>query len=294
MNRLNAMECFLSVVEHGSFSNAGRSLGLSKATISKRVAELERHLNVQLLLRTSRHVTPTEIGQDYFERCRRLLHDLKEIEGAVHKSQTELSGVLRIAAPLTFSDIYLAPAIQQFRENNSGVEFELTLTDNFVDLFQYPYDLAIRISQLEDSSLIARPLARSSVICCASPSYLSSHGKPNQPDELDQHELIVDTNFRNPNEWQFLVGGKQISYHAKASVKVNSAYFARNLAMAGGGVTLSPEFVVRDALENGQLQQLDLQCNYEDLGIYAIYSSRHHQSQRLREFINFLDNWFKE
>ena len=294
MNRLNAMQCFLAVVEQGSFSEAGRVLGLSKATISKRVAELERHLNVQLLLRTSRHVTVTEMGQDYFERCRRLLHDLNEIEISVQQSQTELSGILRIAAPTAFSDIYLAPAIHQFRETNPGVQFELTLTDDIVDLFQYPYDLAIRISQLEDSSLIARPLAQSSVVCCASPDYLQNHGTPKTPNELDGHRLIVDTNFRQPNEWQFLVNDKVVSYHAKACVRVNSAYFSRNLAIDGGGITLSPEFVVREALADGQLKQLDLRCNYEDLGIYAVYSSRRHQSQRLREFINFIDDWFKD
>lgn len=294
MNRLNAMQCFLSVVEQGSFSEAGRVLGLSKATISKRVSELERHLDVQLLLRTSRHVTLTETGQDYFERCRRLLHDLNEIEISVQQSQTELSGTLRIAAPTAFSDIYLAPAIHHFRELNPGVQFELTLTDDIVDLFQYPYDLAIRISQLEDSSLIARQLAQSSVVCCASPEYLKLHGTPKTPPELDGHQLIVDTNFRHPNEWRFVVKGKAVAYHAKACVKVNSAYFSRNLAMDGGGITLSPEFVVRDALADGRLTQLSLRCDYEDLGVYAVYSSRRHQSQRLREFINFINEWFKD
>ena len=145
MDRFNAMRAFIAVVDEGSFSQAARALGVSKATISKQVAELERHLEAALLLRSSRHVTLTDLGKTYLNRCRQLVDDLDELESSVHADVEDLTGQLRISAPTTFSELYLAPALHEFRQRHPQVTIELILADSFIDLHQYPYDMAIRI-----------------------------------------------------------------------------------------------------------------------------------------------------
>ena len=292
MDKLSAMRAFTSVVDEGSFSKAANALGVSKATVSKQVAELERQLEAGLLLRSSRHVTLTDIGRTYFNRCQQLLDDLNELENSVHADVEQLKGQLRISAPTTFSELYLAPAVSEFRQSHEQVNIELILADSFIDLHQYPYDLAIRIGELNDSSLIARRLATSSVVFCASPEYLKNNPMPKKLTDFDQHDLIFDINVRSGNEWRPLVKGRRMSYQPKAVLRVNSALLARNLAIAGCGIAYCPEFVVREAISKGQLVEISDVADREEFGIYAVYSTRKYMSHRLRTFIDFLVEWF--
>ena len=292
MDRFNAMRAFIAVVDEGSFSQAARALGVSKATISKQVAELERHLEAALLLRSSRHVTLTDIGKTYFNRCRQLVDDLAELESSVHADVEDLTGLLRISAPTTFSELYLAPTLHEFQQRHPQVTVELILADNFIDLHQYPYDMAIRIGELNDSTLIARRLATSFSVFCASPNYLEGRALPKKLNDFDQHRLIFDINVRSGNEWRPLVNGKRQSYQPKALLRVNSASLSCNLAVAGCGIAYCPEFVVRDAIADGSLVEIKSVADHEEFGIYAVYSSRKYMSQRLRTFIDFLAEWF--
>lgn len=294
MDKLAALESFVQVAEQASFSRAARQLGRSKATISKQVAELEATLGAQLLLRTTRKVRLTDIGQAYLARSRQLLSDLGDMEAEAQRSEAALHGVLRVAGPTTFADLYLAPALHAFMQQHPDLEIELTLTDEVVDLLSYPFDLAIRISQLEDSSLIARRLASSSVICCAAPAYLEHHGTPPAPQALAGHQLILDSNFRNPAVWRFRHRGAVQNVRVRGRLQVNSALVVRQLVLAGAGVALIPAFVVQDAIADGRLLVLPFECEAHDLGVYAVYPQRRHLTRRVRVFVDFLAAWFRD
>ena len=292
MDKLTAMRAFICVANEGSFSQAARALGISKATVSKQVAELERQLGAGLLLRSSRHVALTEIGKTYFTRCQQLLDDLNELENSVYADTEQLTGQLRISAPTTFSELYLASAIGEFRRLHDQVNIELILSDNFIDLHQYSYDMAIRIGDLKDSTLIARRLGTSAVVFCASPGYLKGKSIPKKLSDFNKHQLIFDVNVRSGNEWRPLVNGRRQNYQPKAVLRVNSALLARNLAIDGCGIAYCPEFVVRDAITDGALVEISEVADREEFGIYAVYSSRKFMSNRLRTFIDFLVDWF--
>ena len=294
MNKISAMQSFVQVAEQASFSAAARVLGRSKASVSKQVSELEASLGRQLLLRTTRHVRLTDAGQTYHTRCRQLLADLEDMESQAQISEASLTGSLRVAGPTTFSELYLAPAMREFMHRHPALQVELVLTDEFVDLLQHQYDLAIRISLLEDSTLIAKRLATSSIVCCASPTYLAEHGTPQDPQALGLHEIIVDTNIRNPTNWRFVVGGIVHAQRVQGRLQVNSTVLVRNLVLAGAGIALIPEFAVLDALSDGRLVRLPLECEIQDLGIYAVYPQRRHLSNRVRVFVDFLFGWFAD
>jgi len=292
MNKITAMQSFVCVAEYGSFAAAARKLGRSKASVSKQVAELEANLGAQLLLRTTRRVSVTEVGQTYHSRCQQLLDDLDDLENLVQQNEQSLTGKLRVAGPNTFADLYLAPALQEFMRRHRAIKLELTLTDDFVDLVHNRYDLAIRIGALEDSSLIARRLGTSAIVCCAAPAYLADRGTPLTPNDLSTHELIIDSNIRNPANWRFLVAGTVQAIRAHGRVQVNSALLVRNLLLAGAGIALIPEFVVHDALADGRLVQLPFEYESPYLGLYAVYPQRRHVSNRVRVFVDFLVEWF--
>ncbi|MEX2482817.1 MAG: LysR family transcriptional regulator [Gammaproteobacteria bacterium] len=291
MDKLAAMRGFSRIAELGSVSAAARQLGRSKASVSKQLALLEADLGVQLLLRTTRRVRLTEAGFAYLERCRQLLADLDDLENQVRHREAALGGTLRVAGPQTFAELYLAPAVEAFLQAHPALHIELTLTDGFVDLLQDHYDLAIRIGVLEDSSLIARRIAQTAIVCCAAPAYLEQYGTPRDPAALAHHALVIDTNFRQPASWRFRVDGQIETVRVQGRLQVNSAVFVRQLLLAGAGIGLIPAFVVGDALDDGRLQQLPLVCEPRELGVHAVYAQRRHLAQRVRVFVDFLAQW---
>ena len=294
MDKIAAMRGFARVAELASFSAAARQLGRSKAGLSKQIAELEADLGVQLLIRTTRQVRLTEAGLAYHTRCRELLADLDDLENQVRHREAALGGTLRVTGPQTFAELYLASAIEAFMQTHPALKLELTLTDGFVDLVQDAYDLAIRISALEDSSLIARRIAVTGIACCAAPSYLARHGTPRTPEDLAAHALVIDTNLRHPASWRFVVDGRLESVRVQGRLQVNSPVFVRQQLLAGAGIGLVPEFVVADALVDERLRRLPLICEPSVLGVYAVYAQRRHLAQRVRVFVDFLAAWFAD
>lgn len=291
MDKLLAMRCFSAVAELGSFSAAARRLGRSKASVSRQVAELEASLDAQLLLRTTRRVNLTETGHACLVRCRELLTALDDLENAVRGREAALGGMLRVAGPHTFAELHLSGAIDAFMRLHPALEIELSLTDGYVDLVRDACDVAIRIGALEDSSLVARRLATSRILCCAAPGYLGEHGRPETPAALAAHVLVVDTNFRQAS-WRFVVDGRSEMVRARGRLQVNSAAFVREQLLAGAGVGLVPEFVVANALARGELVALPFVCEPRELGIHAVYPQRRHLARRVRAFVDFLVGWF--
>lgn len=291
MDKLGAMRAFAKVAETGNFSSAARLLGRSKAVVSKQIAMLEAALGVQLLARTTRQVRLTEVGRGYFERCAQVLAELDDLESNVQQSQSSPRGVLRVAGPQTFAELHLSAAIREFLLRYPELKVELVLTDRIVDLVDHGFDVAIRVGQLEDSSLLARRLASSSIVTCASPAYLAQHGVPITPEQLSSHELVLDANLRQPGTWRFRRGSRAVNVRVSGRLQVNSAVMVRHLVVGGAGIGLCPEFVVRDDLEAGRLVPLLEEFSGYDLGIYAVYPHTRHVPSRVRVFVDFLADY---
>lgn len=291
MDKLTAMRAFVRVADTGSFSAAARLLGRSKAAVSKQLALLEGALGVQLLVRTTRQVRLNDAGRGYYERCVQLLAELDDIESNVQQSQASPRGVLKVAGPQTFAELHLSAAIREFLLRYPELKVELVLTDRVVDLVDHGFDVAIRVGELADSSLLARRLASTSVVACAAPVYLAKHGVPRTPEQLTEHELIIDSNFRHPANWRFRRGTRSINVRVSGRLQVNSAVMVRHFLVSGAGIGLCPEFVIREDLEAGILVPLLTQFSGYDLGVYAVYPHTRHVPSRVRVFVDFLADY---
>jgi DNA-binding transcriptional LysR family regulator len=211
MNRLEELEAFVAVVDFRGFSSAGEKLGIAKSMVSRRVSELEKRLGVQLLQRTTRRQALTEAGREFHQRALQILADLNEAEQVVADTQCRISGKIRLALPLGLGTSQLAEPISQFMEDNPEIEIEIDLNDRQIDLIEENIDLAIRVGDLEDSSLIARKLASVHFAICASPAYLARFGEPQHPAELPVHEVLVYSNVAVGRQWFYQQDGKRVS-----------------------------------------------------------------------------------
>lgn len=285
MDQLSAMRAFVSVVESGGFSSAARRLDVSKAQVSKQLAQLEEHLGVRLLHRTTRRVTTTSSGQAYFEQCRPLLNELSELDDAVQSNHSSPRGELRVTAPTTFAELHLMPAIAEFARRFDAVRVTLDLSDRFVNLVEERIDVAIRIGNLVDSSLVARKLGNTSMLVCAAPAYLAERGEPRRTEQLAQHRCVLDNNYPGGVRWTLGQGKRARTVTINADIVVNSARAARELLLAGQGVGYLPSFAVADDIAQGRLVRLLSAHVSEPIGIYALYVHRKHLSPKVQRFI---------
>jgi len=288
MNRLVSMEAFVRVVDAGGFSAAGRTWGRSKAVVSKYVSQLEEHLGVALLRRTTRSLSVTDAGRAYHRRCTELLSELEAIEASVRDDVQTPRGNLRITAPPGFADRYLNIMTTQFNARFPQITIDLDLTHEMVDMVEREVDVAIRITNPRDSSLVARKLAPAPRVLVAAPAYLAAHGTPKRSRDLVNHDCIVDTNFREQQRWKFTFRGKSETVAVSGAFRVNSPTAVRDLAIAGHGVALIPEFVVADALEAGTLRPLLPGRLAQSWSIYAVHLRRRYVPARVRAFVDHM------
>lgn len=294
MDKLSCMQTFVAVVESGGFSEAARRVGVSKAMVSKQVGQLENDLGVRLLHRTTRRVNATSAGQAYFEQCRPILTELEELDAAMHSNSSEPKGELRVTAPISFAELHLMRAVSRFSHCYPEVRLNLILSDRFVDLVEERIDVAIRIGELEDSSLVARKLGETSLLACAAPGYLDRHGEPTRPGQLSEHLCVVDSNHPTGSLWTFRKAGKDISVNVTAKVMVNGARAARELTLLGEGISYLPSFAIAEEIAAGRLLRLLPDHESMPLGIYAIYPHRRHLSAKVRLFIDHLSEHCRE
>jgi len=293
MDRFAAMQMFIRIVEVGSISGAAARLEVAKSAVSRRLAELEQHLGAQLLHRTTRRLNLTDSGRAYFEHAQRILADLDEAEAAVAQAHTALRGRLRIALPLSFGLLHLCEPIKDFMALHPGVEFDLDFNDRQIDLMQEGFDLAIRIANLPDSSLIARRLAPIRHLLCASPEYLQRHGTPTRPDDLRQHVCLAYSNLANPGLWRFRTpDGAPGSVQVPVKLLANNGDFLYQAALAGHGLIMHPTFYLREALRDGTLVALLTDLVWPEVNAYAVYPPTRHLSNRVRAFVDFLAQRF--
>lgn len=289
MDRFADMQMFVKIVETASISAAAERLAVAKSAVSRRLAELESRLGVQLLQRTTRRLNLTDSGRAYYERCLRILADVEEAELAVSQSHGALSGKLRVALPLSFGLLHLVPLINRFATAHPELEFELDFNDRQVDLMQEGFDLAVRIATLSDSSLIARRIAVMRHMVCASPGYLALRGTPRTPKELVNHACLGYSNLATPDVWAY-TDAKNMLGRVKVPItmKANNGDFLCRAAIAGQGIIMQPTFYMADAICRGDLVPLLRAYQWPELNAYAVYPPTRHLSTRVRAFVDFL------
>ncbi len=289
MDRLLAMTVFVKVVEQGSFARAAERLNMSTSAVSRHVAELEAHLTTRLLNRTTRRISLTESGQAYFERALHLLADLEETEAVVSSSTVTPRGTIRLTCSTSFGVPHLAPAIGAFQTRYPDVRFDISASNQFVDLVEEGLDLAIRIGDLGNPNLIARKIGSMHLVACASADYLKRNGTPKHPGDLVKHNCFTYEYSPVKNQWAFHDRkGNDIKVRIDGSVHANNGEMLAAIAAAGAGIALEPDFIVKPLLESGELVEILENFRPAPYNIYAVYPSRRHLSAKVRTFVDFL------
>jgi DNA-binding transcriptional LysR family regulator len=286
---LNQLVIFAKVVETRSFTAAGRSLGLPKSTVSRKVAQLEERLGVQLLQRTTRKLSLTEVGAAFYERCARISTEIDEAEQAVMRVDRDPRGLLRLTAPPEFASAFLSDVISEFLVAYPAVDIQLELTDRVVDMIDEGFDLSIRVGRLADTTLISRELGPIQRFLVASPEYLARRGIPERPEQLAEHDLVVLGNPRRDQTME-LDGhaGEKVSITARPRLVVNSMGMLREAVLAGVGVGMLPAYKCADDLHHARLRAFLHDWTQTDSTIHALYPTSRHLSAKVRTFLDYV------
>ncbi|MGJ3249341.1 MAG: LysR substrate-binding domain-containing protein [Elainellaceae cyanobacterium] len=293
MDKFECMRAFTRVVETGGFAAAARELELSRSAVSKLVIQLENNLGAQLLHRTTRHVSPTETGLAFYERCVRILADLEEAERAISNLHEEPRGTLKINAPMSFGTLYLGSAVADFMTRYPDLQVQLTLDDRFVDPIEEGYDVVVRIAQPSEwASLIVCPIAPAPRILCASSSYLQKYGTPHHPEELRNHSCLHYGYLATRNHW--ILHGLDGEYRVpiRSMLCSNNGEVLRDAAMCGLGIALLPAFIVSHDLQEGRLQSVLPDYHPPEIVISVIYPVNRHLSAKVQLLTEFLQARF--
>lgn len=281
---LNEMAVFVHVVDAGSFTGAARNLDLPKSTVSRKITQLEERLGVRLIQRTTRSLRLTETGNAYYAQCSRILSEIQDANIAVTRMQSTPTGTLRVTAPMLFGSAVLPKLIAGYLEKHPQVTIDMVLTDQRLDLVQEGVDLAFRVGQLEDSSLIGRHLGDARGVICASPEYVKKHGMPSHPDELENHPLLTLTSWSN---WQLEGPEHQIhSHHVKPRIQVNDFASLYRLTLEGLGISAMPAMLAATGIREGRLVPVLPDWPFEASPIHALYPSNRHLSAKVRSFVD--------
>jgi len=285
MDRFGDLDVFAHVVTARSMSAAGRQLNLSPAVISKRIRRLEERLGVRLIQRTTRQLALTEAGQGFYERVVSILSSIEEAESWVASGAGQARGTLRVSAPTSFGRLHIAPHLKRFLDANPLVTVDLVLSDAFVDVVGEGFDLAIRIADLQDSSLVAKRLAPNHRVLCATPGYLAAYGSPGDINELSRHTLIA----HNADHWRLDGPEGPVSVRVNGPLRTNSSEVVREALLAGVGIALRSTWDVGPELKSGALQRvLPAYAVGSRVAVYAVYPSRRHLEQKVRAFVDYL------
>lgn len=295
MDTLTRMRAFVAVVDHEGYSSAARSVGRSKALLSKYVRELEDEVSSLLLNRTTRQFSLTEAGHTYYARAVSLLREFDELQEMMREARAGLSGRIRLSAPRTFADTTLGQSLIDFCKENPEVQLDIELDDRFVDLVEEGFDLAIRMSALDDSSLIAKRVSTFQVAAYASPATIKKYGMPKSAEDAVELPWIIDTNARRRDVLPFIDSeGNTKPMQVRSTMFVNSPLATRSAVLAGLGFAICPEFVVRDDVEKGDLVRVMEDQLHIESGIYAVFPHRRYLPAKVRALVDFLAGWFKK
>lgn len=288
MDKYQTMRVFTAVVDAGSFVAAGQALHLSKAAVSRHVADLELRLGVRLMHRTTRSLSLTPEGTLFLARCRDILANIEASEAEISTRSVTASGLLKLSVPVSFGIRHLAPLWHAFLQQHPQVTLDVQLADRVIDLVEEGFDLAVRIGRLADSSLVSRQLASTRLVLCAAPSYLQRHGTPRHPADLLQHAVLSYSLLAMGDDWQFTGPQGPVSVRVRPRMWSNNGDSCIAAGIAGAGLMLQPTFLIADALAGGQLVEVMPEFRSAELGIHAVYPSRRFVLPKVRALVDYL------
>jgi DNA-binding transcriptional LysR family regulator len=287
MDRIRAMQVFTEVAERGSLTDAGNALEMSRAMVSRYLESLETWLGARLLHRTTRRVSLTDAGAEALQRCRQMLDLADDVQAAAGARSAAPSGTLRMTTSNSFAQAHLTEAVSDFLKLHPNVQVELIALERAVNLVDERIDLAIRISNQLDDTMVARRLADCRSVVCAAPAYLTEHGTPKTPDQLRAHRCITHAHVGR-TDWRLQRAGQTVKIPVRGPLQSNEVAVIRQAALEGLGIVQLPTYFISADLEQGRLVRLFSKYEPEVLGIHAIYLSRRHQPLLLRSMLDFL------
>jgi DNA-binding transcriptional LysR family regulator len=291
--QLDDMRIFVAAVDAHNFTAAAKRLSLSKQFVSRRVMALEEALGVPLLVRNTRKLAVTELGQEFYERAKRILGEVEEAEQAMSLRRAGPRGLLKVSAPMSFGMMHLSPLVADFLREHGDVRFDMELSDRTVDVVGEGFDMAVRIGVLPDSTLIAQKLVDVSLVACCSPGYLRRRGAPATPADLARHSCLL-YGHGGVVTWDFAVEGALKGFEVHGPLRANNGDLIRDAAVAGLGIVRLPDFIVADALRSGQLVTVLDAFLPSPTGVYAVYPQHRQSSLTIRAFVDFLRKHLKK
>jgi DNA-binding transcriptional LysR family regulator len=292
MDILAGMRLFTRVVDAGSFSEAGRVLGMAPSSVSRQISALEDSLGTQLLNRTTRKLSLTEAGGLFHARVQRILLDVEDATQAVTQLEAAPRGTLRLNVPVGFGNYHVASALPLFLKRYPDVTVELSLSDNFIDLIEEGVDVAVRIGALRDSTLVARRLADNRRLVYGSPDYLRHHGRPRTPQDLTQHQCVVYRYRPGPQSWLFEKDGQRLEMTVTGPVSANNSESLHKMILGGAGLAMLPTWMAYEDVAAGRLVPLLMDWTMSptslESGIHVVYPENRHLSPKVRAFVDFL------
>jgi DNA-binding transcriptional LysR family regulator len=293
MDRLRLMEIFVRVVETGNFSAVAREERSTQSSVSKQIQALETMLGAKLLVRSTRSHALTEAGKRYYERCRQVLDTLEEARVEIQRTENDIAGVLRVAAPASFGRLHIVPRLPAFFARYPQLKIDLQLDDGFVDLVVGGIDVAFRVGELKDSRLIARRIGTAHRAALASPDYLARHGEPHTPHELRDHQCIVYTGLANLSEWNFQdEEGRQHTVRVNGHLQSNSSEAIRQAVVEGLGICYTPQWVYGDDIRAGRVKPILTRYRLPPLPLNVVFQPARRPSIKISHFVSFFADAF--
>lgn len=289
MSQIEEIRAFVTVVETGSLTQAAERLGVAVSAVSRRLKDLELRLGAPLIQRSTRRMYLNKTGQGFFSRCRTILDELEAAQQEVQNAGSVLSGVLRLNAPLSFGITHISPLVADFMKENPQVRIDIDLSDKRIDLIAEGFDLAIRIGNLQDSSLIAKKISTSRQVPCASPGFIAKHGPIKAPEDFNELPGLVYSNLRTPSNWHYVTPqGKAGTVRVCQRLSATNGDVLRDAAIAGLGVVNLPSFLLYESVNAGELVPLMVDHNWSELDIFVVYPKTTILPRRTRAFVDFI------
>lgn len=289
MDRLAAMEAFVRVVDAGSFSAAAKQLRIGQPAVSKTIAQLEDRLGVRLLLRSTRGLTPTEAGRNFYERAKRSIEKAEEAEIAARGAEAKLSGRLRICAAVTFARLHVIPRLSRFLTEHPALDVDVVLDDRNIDLIEAGIDVALRMGELTGSTLTARKIAQSERRVIGTPSYFAAMGVPQAPADLVAHQVVIYEQRGGGSAWTFRQGSAEASVAVKGRLRVSAAEGVREGVLADLGVAVASEWMFAPELKSGRVRSVLEDWSLPPVDLWVVFPTGRQASTRARAFARFIE-----
>ena len=295
MDTLAGIRLFIRVVETGSFSKASADLGITQPTATKHVAALEARLKARLFHRSTRGVTPTEVGALYYDKCKRIVQEIDEADNVAVLMQTRLQGTLRLNASVAFGRRVVTPLVLRFMQQHPGLQVDLGFEDRYVNLVEQGVDLAIRMGRLADSTLGARFLGLNPWVLVAAPAYLAEHGTPRRPADLGRHAALIYSTVQGDERWHFTgADGQAQAVAVTGPLRSNNLSAILAAARAGMGLAVLPWYVAHDSVQAGAVQPLLQRWTLPAQEIHAVFPSPRHVPAKVSGFVGWLQGQFAD